>query len=499
MVPNIGAISLLLFLLLPSGAEALALPRSRSDCGSVTRLGSRAEAIREDNGARGSKGKAFKRKRRCADFPPSAYRRRPGQRRSFDTDEDVVVDDDDDDDEYIRSLPFVQIEDGPSSESEQPYKFFEPEFANVERARERARLATSRTYARSTAFKPENVSKPPTLRDLAPPETKPVDRYWAGAGFRIIVLVAAYNLFPYVTDFADGFVTMEPDQLDEITGKFGPGLSILYGTFVSLTLNIQYNRQQSIQKQVSTESSLLALVQRNILSIFRDDRESAIEGSQCVADQLRTLVRGSRGQEMMGLIYSDPYARILELIEEREYRLMTENGNDLGAQGAVLGSARDSLKDVVKTRAARLSDEALALPPTHFFILTVLTLLILGGYTISILPTVRPDGRPSQESSLLFAVLCAVYVLFFNFANDLNNVWSGVYQIRRSAAASHLLQIKWLIANHPLTRGEVEFDEVEGSFDGEVMIRTPGLGDMMIVRKGFNTFEDKVEENILKE
>jgi len=215
-----------------------------------------------------------------------------------------------------------------------------------------------------------------------------------------------------------------------------------------------------------------------------------------VADQIRTLVRGSRGQELMGVMYSDPYARILELIEEREYRLMQES-NDLGAQGVVLGSARDILKDLVKTRAQRLSNEALALPPTHFFILTVLTLLILLGYTVSILPTVDLNGRPSQESSLLFAVLCAVYVLFYNFAYDINNAFQGVYQIRRSSTATNLLQTKFVIANHPLVGGEVDFDEVsEDSSTGDVLVRSPGLGDMMICKDGMYP-PPEAEEEIL--
>mmetsp|Transcript_54496 Transcript_54496/g.162849 ORF Transcript_54496/g.162849 Transcript_54496/m.162849 type:complete len:151 (+) Transcript_54496:1434-1886(+) len=134
----------------------------------------------------------------------------------------------------------------------------------------------------------------------------------------------------------------------------------------------------------------------------------------------------------------------------------------------------------MQIRAKRLGDEALALPSTHFFILTVLTVLILLGYCVNILPTVARDGTASNESSLFFSILCTTYVIFYSFAEDLNNAFLGVYQIRRSSAATHLLQTKWLIANHPLVRGEVDFDEVEESIDGAVRIRSPGLGDMLI-------------------
>ena len=137
------------------------------------------------------------------------------------------------------------------------------------------------------------------------------------------------------------------------------------------------------------------------------------------------------------------------------------------------------MNNLVKIRAKRLSDEALSLPPTHFFVLTTLTMLILLGYCVATLPTVGPDGVPSLESSVLFGVLTTVYVFFFSFTNDLNNPFSGVYQIRRSSAASHLLEIKWLLANHPVVGGEVDFEEVEESKNGNgVRIRSPGLGDL---------------------
>jgi hypothetical protein len=126
-----------------------------------------------------------------------------------------------------------------------------------------------------------------------------------------------------------------------------------------------------------------------------------------------------------------------------------DNSLALTLQG-LIALCRDTLKDLNKFRATRLSDEALALPPTHFVILNLLTTLILLGYIISILPTVDANGAPSLESSLLFGILCTVYVLFYNFTSDLNNPFEGVYQLRRSSIATYLLEAKWLIANHPV-------------------------------------------------
>lgn len=277
---------------------------------------------------------------------------------------------------------------------------------------------------------------------------------------------------------------MPPDQLNEITSQFGPGISILYGTFVSLTLSILYGRQKNIQGAVTLETSLLSLLTRNLLAIFKKDKERTIEGGQCVADQIRILVKESRGKELMTLIYSDPYARILELIEEVEDDLIEAN-KEPGAQGARISHTRDIIKDMMRCRAQRLSDEALVLPPTHYFILTILTLLILLGYTISTLPTIASDGSPPIESSILFSILCTTYVLFYSFTADLNNPFRGVYQIRRSSTAAHLLQTKWLIVNHPILKGNVDFNACEaGGGDmqgnGGTKIWTPGLGEMLL-------------------
>jgi hypothetical protein len=175
---------------------------------------------------------------------------------------------------------------------------------------------------------------------------------------------------------------MEPDQLADITSKFGPGVSILYGTFISLTLSILYERQKDIQNDAAVEASLLALITRNLLNIFRCDRALSIEVGQSCADQIRLLAKGSRGSELLAIMYSDPYARMLEIIQDRESTLMTQNAGELGGEGVAIGSCRETLDQLFKIRADRLSDESLALPPTHFFIMTLLTGFILLGYAI---------------------------------------------------------------------------------------------------------------------
>ena len=108
------------------------------------------------------------------------------------------------------------------------------------------------------------------------------------------------------------------------------------------------------------------------------------------------------------------------------------------------------------------------------------------------LPTVdAASGIPSNESAIVFAILTSVYVLFYNFAEDLNNPFSGLYQIRRSSTAAHLLQAKWLLVNNPLIRGRIDFNEPESDGD-DVKIWTPGIGEMIFDRD--QLFPDSQED-----
>ena len=130
------------------------------------------------------------------------------------------------------------------------------------------------------------------------------------------------------------------------------------------------------------ESSLLALMTRNLLSLLRCNKNLAIEAGQSCADQIRILATGSRGSELLSIMYSDPYGRMLEIIEDREYTLMEANKGEVGGSAAAIGTCREILGELYAIRSRRLSDESLALPPTHFFVMTLLTTLILFGYAI---------------------------------------------------------------------------------------------------------------------
>lgn len=217
---------------------------------------------------------------------------------------------------------------------ETPRSIFNGVFTRVDDSARKTRLLNERSYARKEPFEVANIATPPSLADLSPPKASPLDTFWISSPFRIMTFAIAFFSLPLITSFlSSSIVTMVPEQLDEITSKFAPGISILYGTFVSLTLSILYNRQQSIQSTVTQESSLLTMMTRNLLMLFRDDRELSICAGQCAADQIRTLVRGSRGGELIMMMYSDPYDRMMELVEFRENELISKGQLDLGGKG----------------------------------------------------------------------------------------------------------------------------------------------------------------------
>jgi hypothetical protein len=111
--------------------------------------------------------------------------------------------------------------------------------------------------------------------------------------------------------------------------------------------------------------------------------------------------------------------------------------------------------------------------------LTILTGIIFASYVLSILPCLSEDGAPSFDAQLLFATFISTYILFFNFANDLNNPFNGVYQIRRSSIAAHLLEAKRLMLNNPLLKDQIDFEtyEEEDEDTFEDIMRTSYSGE----------------------
>jgi len=179
------------------------------------------------------------------------------------------------------------------------------------------RLLQGRSYAKVTAFEKENLFKSPSVQDLASPKISgdDINKLWSSAGFRLGVFLISFNVLPLFTKFAASFETT-PLMDGTLSDKLGTGISILFGTFISLTLSILYKRQQDISAEIAKESSTLVLLTRNVLQIFKEDEDRLLDAGDCISNQVRILVKESRGAELLTMMYSDPYIRILDLLED---------------------------------------------------------------------------------------------------------------------------------------------------------------------------------------
>lgn len=274
-----------------------------------------------------------------------------------------------------------------------------------------ALLTNFRSYSNRELLDSDHYTDEPTLDDLNQAVPSKGKTIWASSLYRISVFVGAFLVFPLLCQLLSTFVEIRSDEFDIVNEQFTPGIGILYGTFVALTLDILYERQNKVQENASVEASLLSQVTQNVLNLFRDQPQIAREASQIIADQVRIIVYRPRGAEMLNIMRSDPYARLLSLIDhyQRDRNKFTPQ------QEAVIDGLRGEIPALMEARAKRLSDEASSLPPTHFLVLLVLTALSLIGFTAAALTVADDAGQPSLESRAVFAALCAVYVLFYNF------------------------------------------------------------------------------------
>jgi len=185
-----------------------------------------------------------------------------------------------------------------------------------------ARLVEPRKYARPDQFEQKNRNILPNIDDVAPPPSQygPLGNFlaWNRIPARAVVGGLAYLAFPPLIVFLEGATNhIDGTALITLVSTYLPGVSIVLGTYYSLTLSILYGRFARMQETVSLEASLLAFTFSNLLSLFANDKEAMVDGVQCIADQIGTLVQESRGRETMRVIYSDPYARILHLVQDR--------------------------------------------------------------------------------------------------------------------------------------------------------------------------------------
>jgi hypothetical protein len=223
-------------------------------------------------------------------------------------------------------------------------------------------LSDNRSYSDRVLLDKDHVNVAPNLSDLNQKQPQWIKVLWSRSYFRLFVFVSAFMAFPVLCNVLNTLVKIDPEEFDIINEQFTPGIGILYGTFVALTLDILYERQGKVQENASVEASLLSLAAQNILSLFRDEEKIAREATQIIADQVRIIVYRSRGAEMLNIMRSDPYARLMSLVD----RYQRSKSSFTPWEEALIDGLRGEIPVLMEARARRLSDEASALPPVRY-------------------------------------------------------------------------------------------------------------------------------------
>lgn len=196
------------------------------------------------------------------------------------------------------------------------------------------RLVRERSYARQDAF--TVLQDLPNLQDLSsPPNSENFLRFRVLAPLSI--LVGSFLAFaPLTAMIADSTPAIDQMQSSLSENDFVPGISIVYGTYLSLTLSMLYARQQRLTELCAKESAKLLQLTRRVFHLFRSDQEKRLSAAEYIADQVRILVKASRGRELMKVIYSDPYEGIDTLLNEyRDDMVIGDNNNAVSKEREV--------------------------------------------------------------------------------------------------------------------------------------------------------------------
>jgi Protein of unknown function (DUF4239) len=193
----------------------------------------------------------------------------------------------------------------------------------------------------------------------------------------------------------------------------------------------------------------------------------------------------------MRIIYNDPYTNILRIVQDYKRNVATAQPATSSTSGSsfqqqqqgsssssssslpLVGNVRDVVRQLFELRTKRMNCEANALAPAHFDLMTFLAGLLLVGTSLGTVATAQTNGVPTEVSRVLFSALVVCYTTIYEMAYDLNRPFDGIYQIKRSGAATYFLQIKHLVVNHPVLRDCISFHPtVDESVDETTIPKT---------------------------
>ena len=353
--------------------------------------------------------------------------------------------------------------------------FIEPNQAN-----QNSRKVGNRSYAANKASFSRNP--PYTLDDLdyvsvSATKLRTGSSVYIVAKYGILLLLGWFT-FPIIVKIIE---PLSNESTVTVATSIN-GVSVLFGTLISITYSILFNRQSQLQDAATKESATLSYLTRAISDFF--DMNSHIfsvndkmDHLQCIWQHCVTLVGKSRGYELVQILEDDPLLKLQSMLQTIEIEADTRNSSPSSSISSVatlapgsessLNRIRDQIVLVhdqvtslllfpslnvslthvfIHQRAARIGQESVVLPVIHFYILTALSAYQLMGFvSISVTAQKTVDTFNYVGSQTFFSILLLVYVLSISFALDLNKPFMGVYQIRRSAISAYLLQIKELM------------------------------------------------------
>ena len=101
----------------------------------------------------------------------------------------------------------------------------------------------------------------------------------------------AYFSFPPIISFLSSITqNVDHEALNALVNTFLPGVSIILGTYFSLTLSILYKCFSQMQLTMMPEAGIS---QPHGPSHLSEDADALVEGVQCITDQIVTLVQES--------------------------------------------------------------------------------------------------------------------------------------------------------------------------------------------------------------
>ena len=83
---------------------------------------------------------------------------------------------------------------------------------------------TVRDYGSPELLDKDHLKEPPTLDDLYQTPATFSSTYWSQPLFRVGVVVAAYNSFPYWCKLFINFQTIDPKKFNTVVNQLGPNV-----------------------------------------------------------------------------------------------------------------------------------------------------------------------------------------------------------------------------------------------------------------------------------